>query len=112
MTALPSQPKPNLPEAETLEQRFRKLEAQWLADTAHHSSTTRIVKHPAFQEILHLGPAVVPFMLRDLEQRPRLWVWALPDITGANPVAPADAGNIARMSEAWLTWARDNGYQW
>jgi hypothetical protein len=38
-------------------------------------------------------------------------VWALPDITGENPVAPSDAGNIRKMSEAWLTWGRDKGIQ-
>jgi hypothetical protein len=110
MTASASQPTQDLTTNDTVEQQFRKLEAQWLADTAHLSSTTRLVQHPAFQEILRLGRAVVPFMLRDLEQRPRLWVWALPDITGVNPVAAADAGNIARMSEAWLQWGRENGY--
>ena len=50
-------------------------------------------------------------MLRDLEERPRLWVWALPTITGANPVQPADAGNITKMSDSWLAWARERGYK-
>ena len=59
-----------------------------------------------------MGEAVVPLMLRDLEQQPRLWVWALPDITGANPVADADAGNIRKMSEAWLRWGKEHGSQW
>jgi hypothetical protein len=68
--------------------------------------------HPAFQEIINLGEAVVPFMLRDLQERPRLWVWALPRITGANPVPASDTGNIRKMSEAWLQWGKMNGYQW
>ena len=71
-----------------------------------------LVNHPAFQEIIRLGHAAVPFMLQDLEKRPRLWVWALPDITGADPVPVSDRGNIAKMSEAWLRWARTNGYRW
>jgi hypothetical protein len=103
---------PHLPPAETVEARFRRLEAAWTAAVGHHSSTTRLISHPAFQEIIRLGPAVVPFMLRDLEERSRLWVWALPEITGANPVAGEDRGNIAKMSAAWLNWARENGYQW
>src|SRR5439155_21040732 len=97
---------------ETIEARFRRLEAEWRADTAHLSSPTKIIRHPAFQEIIGLGEAVVPFMLRDLEERPRLWVWALPTITGANPVHPGDAGNITKMSDAWLAWARERGYKW
>jgi hypothetical protein len=97
---------------ETVEQRFRRLEAVWVADTAVLSSYTRIVGHPAFREIIGLGEAVVALMLHDLEERPRLWVWALPEITGADPVAAADAGDIARMSAAWLRWGREKGYRW
>ena len=98
--------------AETIEQRFRRLEASWNAETAHLSSTSKIINHPAYQEIISLGPAVVPLMLRDMEARPRLWVWALPKITGVNPVPETDGGSIAKMSEAWLQWAKENGYQW
>jgi hypothetical protein len=103
---------PQAPETDTVVERFRRLEAAWMAAVGHHSSTTKLVNHPAFQEILRLGPAVIPLMLRDLEQRPRLWVWALPDLTGVDPVPPSDRGNIARMSEAWLRWAHANGLQW
>ncbi|MCI0463270.1 MAG: hypothetical protein L0Z62_40505 [Gemmataceae bacterium] len=98
--------------AETVEERFRRLEATWTAETGYLSSYTDIVEHPAFREIIRLGEAVVPLMLRDLEERPRLWVWALPDITGANPVSPGDGGKIAKMSEAWLRWGREHGYTW
>jgi hypothetical protein len=97
---------------DAVEQRFRQLEAVWEKETAYLSSYSDIVAHPAFQEIIGMGKAVVPLMLRDLEERPRLWVWALPEITGANPVSPGDGGKIAKMSEAWLRWGRANGYRW
>src|SRR5438552_3179740 len=112
MATVPVGRKPDAQGAETVEQRFRRLETIWLDETAYLSSASKIINHPAFQEIIRMGQGVVPFMLRDLEERPRLWVWALPDITGANPVPPSDAGNIAKMSEAWLRWARENGQQW
>ena len=51
-------------------------------------------------------------MMRDLEERPQLWVWALPEITGADPVPAADRGNIRKMSAVWLQWGREHGYQW
>lgn len=95
---------------ETLEQRFRRLEAQWVAETGHLSSHTTVVGHPAFREIVNMGEAVIPLMHRDLKQRPGLWVWALRDITGENPVSPTDAGRITSMSEAWLRWGRERGY--
>jgi hypothetical protein len=103
---------PAVPLNETVEERFRRLEAIWMAEVGYSSSSTELRGHPAFQEIIALGEAVVPLMLRDLEERPRLWVWALPRITGVDPVLPSDRGNIAKMSEAWLAWARAKGYRW
>jgi len=111
MPSLPAT-KPLVPseQAETIEKRFRRLESHWLKETGHLSSSTKIIGHPAFQEIIALGQAVVPLMLRDLEEKPRLWVWAFPDITGVDPVSVSDRGNIAKMSEAWVRWGRANGY--
>jgi hypothetical protein len=59
-----------------------------------------------------MGDVVVPLMLRDLEKASNLWVWALPVITGAHPVPASDAGNIAKMSEAWVRWGKEHGYRW
>ena len=95
-----------------MEERFRRLESTWLAEVGYSSSSTVLRSHPAFQEIIALGEAVVPLMLRDLEERPRLWVWALPEITGANPVPASDTGDIRKMSAAWLTWGKAKGYRW
>ena len=73
---------------------------------------TAASRHPAYQEIIGLGPAVLPFMLRDLQENERHWFAALRTITGANPIPPAAAGNVPQMVEAWLKWARDKGYRW
>src|SRR5947209_950735 len=99
MSSLPAKPTPDMPTSESVEQRFRQLEAVWEADTMYYSDSERIVNHPAFREILDMGWAVVPYMLEDLRKRSSLWVWALPKITGANPVPPSDRGNIAKMGE-------------
>lgn len=96
---------------ETTEDRFRRLKAQWRAETGHLSSSSKIIGHPAFREIIRMGMAVVPFMLRDLEQQPRLWVWALPEITGEDPVPVADRGDIGKMTVAWLRWVKEHGYR-
>jgi|SRR6516165_5924218 hypothetical protein len=100
---------PPLPPSESIKERFRRLEAQWQADTEFLSDASKIIGHPAFQAIIALGPEVVPLMLGDLEARPSLWVWALPAITGENPVPASDGGNIRKMTEAWLKWGREKG---
>jgi hypothetical protein len=112
MAPVPVKQTPETPPAETVEERFRRLERTWMAEVGYSSSSTELRGHPAFQEIILLGEAVVPLMLRDLEERPRLWVWALPRITGADPVPASERGNIAQMSEAWLRWGREHGYRW
>jgi hypothetical protein len=112
MSTVPAKQIPETPPSETVEERFRRLEAVWTAETGYLSSYTDIVEHSAFQEIIRLGEAVVPLMLRDLEERPQLWVWALPEITGADPVSPGEGGNIAKMSAAWVRWGREHGYRW
>jgi hypothetical protein len=65
-----------------------------------------------YQEITSLGPEVVPLLLRDLEENHTHWFGALRSITGVNPVPASVGGNIPKMVEAWLSWAKDNGYRW
>ena len=112
MASVPQVQTPATSPTETLEERFRRLEATWTQEVGYLSSSRALTSHAAFREIISLGQAVVPLMLRDLADRPRLWVWALPEITGADPVSPPDRGNIAKMSESWLRWGRANGYRW
>jgi hypothetical protein len=96
--------------AERVEQKFQRLAAVWRAETGHLSSTTKMFNHPAYQEIIGLGPAVVPSLLRDLQQEPEHWFAALRAITGAQPVAPEDRGQIDKMADAWLHCATEHGY--
>ena len=110
-TISPKQPAAKQP-PETLEQRFRRLAAAWHEAVAYQSSTTVRNSHPAYREIISLGAAVVPFLLRDLEDSQTHWFCALREITGADPIPESAAGNVPKMVEAWLRWAKDNGYQW
>jgi hypothetical protein len=98
--------------AESIEQRFQRLAANWLAETAYVSSSSDLVAHPAFQEIVGMGPAVIPLLLRELEKGTGHWHRALRRITGVDPVPPADRGNIDKASEAWLRWGKEQGHKW
>jgi hypothetical protein len=97
---------------ETVEERFQRLAAAWHEAVAHHSSTTVRNDHPAYQEIISMGPQVVPLLLRDTEENHTHWFQALRQITGADPIPESATGNIPKMAEAWLRWAKDSGYQW
>ncbi len=110
MATVPIAPSAPMP-ADLVERRFRQLEAEWKAETAHLSSSTKILGHTALREIVAMGRAVVPLMLGDLRREPSLWVWVLPELTGADPVTPADRGDITKMAEAWMHWADGHGYQ-
>ena len=57
-----------------------------------------------------MGPDVVPLLIRDLAERPTHWFWALKAITGIDPVAPADRGNVRKMTKAWLNWGKEQGH--
>jgi hypothetical protein len=99
--------------AESIELRVVRLLARWREQTAYLSSSTEITGHPAYEELIALGPPALPFLFRDLEQTGDGHLSkALGAITGAEPV-PADArGNVRRVADAWLTWARENGVRW
>jgi hypothetical protein len=97
-------------EPKDLEKLFQELTEQWRAETAHHSSVTKKAMHPAYQRIIGMGPAVIPLILRDLEQEPDHWFWALTALTGEDPVPPEDAGDIDKMAQAWLARGRQLGY--
>jgi len=103
---------PAAQQAESIEQKFQRLAAVWRAETGHLSSTTKMVNHAAYQEIIGMGAAVVPSLLRDLQKEPEHWFAALRAITGAQPVPPGERGRIDKMAEAWLRWAKEHGYRW
>lgn len=100
MASLPTKQK-SVPEpVETLEEKFPRLAKEWHQAVAHHSSSRIRDNHPAYKEIIDLGPAVVPLLLQDMETNRRHWLKALAAITGADPLTPEDAGNIVKMAQA------------
>ena len=45
---------------------FQRLRLSWETETAAYSSLTSMVMHPAYQQIIGLGPQVVPVLIDDL----------------------------------------------
>ena len=86
---------------------FSDLAQRWRRETAAHSDLQKKVLHPAYQRIIGLGPAVVPYVLRELQREPAHWFWALNAITGADP-APSGS-TFQEAADAWLKWGRERG---
>jgi hypothetical protein len=91
---------------------FRDLVRQWKDDTISLSSIEEMALHPAYQRIIGMGPAALPWIFKELETEPDYWFWALRAITGQDPVQPSDRGRLAEMTNAWLNWARIRGIRW
>jgi hypothetical protein len=112
MSTLPVRDVPQAAPEETVEQRVHRLLTTWREQTGFLSSSTALVSHPAYQELISLGPAALPFLFRDMEQTLDGHLSsALVAITGTHPVPPEEGGKINKVAERWLAWARNNGYQ-
>src|ERR1700674_1301051 len=96
--------------AQEWEQRFLDLVATWKRERGPYSASARLAEHPAYQQIIHMGPEVVPLLLRELEREPDHWFRALHTLTGANPVPAESRGKVQEMAAAWLRWGRERGY--
>lgn len=90
--------------------RFTELAKRWVEETTTASSDFRdIVMNDAYQQIIALGPAVVPLILQQLATAPDHWGWALHYLTGENPVPAEAAGDVQATAEAWIAWGRTGG---
>jgi hypothetical protein len=90
--------------------KFQDLVPQWKSERRAMSSITEIALCPAYQSIIGMGEAAVPFIMKQLVLEgndPDQWFWALRAITGADPVKDEDRGNHLKMAQAWLQWARN-----
>jgi hypothetical protein len=93
-----------------LEQRFRELAGRWKTECALTSSTREMATHFAYQQIIGMGPDVVPILLEEMKREPDHWSWALRAITGENPVRAEHRGKLALIAQDWVIWGKERGY--
>ena len=91
-------------------ERFDELADRWERETVFLSRIDLAIKHPAHQEIVAMGEPVVPLILERMRKKGGHWFTALRDLTGADPIQPAERGYVSAMQEAWLEWGEANGY--
>jgi hypothetical protein len=88
---------------------FHHLAAEWKEQSRFLSNTAQMAMLRPYQQIIGMGPAVVPLILDELRREPDQWFWALESITEQNPVPPEAMGKIRMMARAWVTWGEQEG---
>lgn len=89
---------------DSLRERFGALADSWIVETRLSSSVTDTFMHPAYQQIIGLGPDVLPLILEDVESGELHWGWALQALTGHD--AAAGAHTLPEARDAWIHWGR------
>ena len=92
------------------EQKFKRLASRWREETRALSSDSDIVANFAYYQIIGMGERALPFIFEEMQSHGGRWFWALRAITGENPVRREERGNVRRMTETWLEWARERNY--
>src|SRR5947207_10431415 len=62
--------------------------------------STEIALHPAYQQIIGMGKEAIPLILEELQREEDHWFWALKSITGDDPVAPSERGQLPKMTRS------------
>ena len=83
----------------------------WKKDTENLSNVHAISRHPYYQSIIKMGQPAVTLILADLKANgPHHWFVALTSITGLNPIKQEFAGQMQKMTDAWLELGREKGW--
>lgn len=90
----------------SLRERFNTLADNWIAATRLSSSASDTCMHPAYQQIIGLGPDVLPFILEDVESGELHWGWALQALTGHD--VAAGARTLPEARDAWIRWGHSH----
>lgn len=89
-----------------LEKLFNQYTAKWRNETAAHSSTYHITRNDNYIDIIGMGPAVIPLILKELLSEADHWFAALKAVTKEDPVPLEHYGHIEKMRQDWLDWGR------
>lgn len=89
---------------------FRRLADEWYRETAFTSSTTVMLMHPAYRQIVAMGPDVLPLIFIELRDNGGHWNLALADLTRQTVTVPEGPGRMKKIREAWLTYGKERGY--
>lgn len=90
--------------------KFYRLATIWKTTTIHVANITEKCSHPAYQQIIAMGPSVLPLVFDELRREPDDWFVALRTLTRADPVPSHSRSDFDEAVEAWLEWGGQHGY--
>lgn len=96
---LPPRPSPSLCK------EFNRLVQQWTQDIVFTSSSHDIILHWAYQQVIGLGPQIIPLIYEEMVAGELHWNWALYAITGEDVAANTDSPRAA--TDVWIRWIED-----
>jgi hypothetical protein len=88
---------------------FEERVRDWLSDTEHESSMSRITGHPRFAEIVAMQEVALRLILERMKagEVHIHWFPALKRIAGHDPVPVEARGFVPEMARAWIDWGGD-----
>lgn len=93
---------------DTAQEKFNALADAWLNSQGGRARLD--FSHEAYLQIMSMGPAVIPFLLQELESESGHWFRALRAIVGYSPVPVEVRQDFRAASRAWLQWGQEHGY--
>jgi len=99
-----------------VEEQFKVLADEWeqhRQEIWYSSNINDYLKHPAYQEIVHLGKPAIPLIMERYKTDSLPWGFVLQEITGIPVIKDPKSFNPARVKEEWLKWWEQNkGLDW
>lgn len=94
-----------------MEEKFRFLVKWWHEETGHLSSPADLVTHVAYQYIIHMGPAGIPYILQEIRDNGGAWYTAIRLLDNNTPEISQDIAKSTQLViHTWERWGREQGY--
>lgn len=95
-----------------IKKQLDNLYKRWKEETAGLSSTTRMIEHDLYQQIIEMGKSVVPYIILNLRYNPDHLFHALSIITGEQAIKAEHSGQLDNMAADWIEWWLEKCAEW
>jgi GAF domain-containing protein len=96
--------------SKSIDQEFYDLAIAWKQETKSLPILRDKFQNRYYRQIIALGNQAVPLLIKELQEKPDHWFYALESILGISPVKDEDRGDISCMVESWIEWWEQKGY--